>query len=112
LVGEWSGDDKKSLWKTPEDMNREKKYLRDCDQYPILLKQFSKAMIGAGRFNKCSKKQLISGYMGPSFEAFLVLTYINNYNEWMSEAGPPWGVDTTTTVTGTSSASFESVSEI
>jgi hypothetical protein len=93
-------------------MNSEKKYLRDSDHYPILLKHFSKAMIGAGTFRKCSKKQLLSAYMGPSLEAFLVLTYMNNYDKWMSEAGPPRGVETSTAVTGTSSVSFLSVGEI
>jgi hypothetical protein len=95
LVGDWSNDDKSALWKTPEDMNKEKKYLRDCDQYSILLKHFCKAMVGAGKFRKSSKSKFLSEYMGISLEAFLVVTYLNNYEKWMDEAGPPQVVDAT-----------------
>ena len=85
LVGEWSQDDE-SLWKTPTDMHEENKYLRKEPGYMVMMEHFSKAAVGATKFNKVSKSVLLSKYMDPALEAFIVLTYINNYNKWICEA--------------------------
>ena len=100
LVGEWSQDDQ-SLWKTPTDMHEENMYLRKEPGYMVMMEHFSKAAVGATKFNKVSKSVLLSTYMDPALEAFIVLTYINNYNKWICEANasqttPPR--DATTTI--------------
>jgi hypothetical protein len=40
----------------------------------------------AKSFNECGHTKLLSSYMTPHLEAFLVVSYVNGYNKWKSKA--------------------------
>jgi hypothetical protein len=60
--------------------------LRAADGYMELLLNFTKMVVMANTFNLYSDTKLLSYYMTPHLEAFLVVTYVNGYDSWKSEA--------------------------
>jgi hypothetical protein len=62
-------------------------YLRETKSHLQLLRFFTKILVTAQVFKEESEKlnKRLSEYMSPSLEAFLVVTYANNYNSWVDE---------------------------
>jgi hypothetical protein len=61
------------------------KYLREAKGYMEVLFHFTKVVVMASTFIAHSNRKLLSHYMSPNLEAFLVLTYVNNYDAWKAE---------------------------
>jgi hypothetical protein len=68
-----------------EDEEAPPKYLREAKGYMDLLFHFTKVVVMAATFIANSNTKLLSKYMSPNLEAFLVLTYVNNYDAWKAE---------------------------
>lgn len=76
--------DKEAVWPLFMDPDREA-YLRETTGHMILLKQFTRLCVTAGVFKEKATTERLSEYMEPGLEAFLVLTYVNNYCPWMKK---------------------------
>jgi hypothetical protein len=75
-----------SLWKQPSEMFQERKFLRHSDAYMEFLKWFTVTMVGNATFKMRARNDMLSTYMDVSLEAFLVVTYMNNYDKWKIDA--------------------------
>ena len=60
-------------------------YLRETTEHEDVLYYFTKILVMADEFKQKAAKKKMSKYMGVGLEAFLVLTYVNNYEAWMNE---------------------------
>ena len=61
-------------------------YLRETDEHSTILFYFTKIMVMAPVFRASATEEPLSGYMSSALEAFLILTYVNNYYCWIEEA--------------------------
>jgi hypothetical protein len=61
-------------------------YLRQTRDHQDLLVHFTKVMVMSERFRQKSTRSHLTRYMGSALEAFCVVTYVNNYDNWYEEA--------------------------
>lgn len=57
--------------------------LRETEAYAEFLYMFVKSVVMCADFKENSTHKLLSEYMTPNLEAFAVLTYVNNYEQWV-----------------------------
>lgn len=77
-------------WPEHDDPTR-KPYLRETIGHAKIMFYFAKIAVFVPMhepiFKSTSTKKLLSDYMGPRLEAFLVFTYVNNYAKWIGDCG-------------------------
>jgi hypothetical protein len=74
----------KASWPKYEDEDRQD-YLREVPEYKNLVFYFLKEVLDNEDFSGNSCQQELSGYVDKTLEAYLVLTYVNSYANWMDE---------------------------
>jgi transcription elongation factor Elf1 len=74
----------KASWPCYEDGNRQD-YLREVPAYKDLVFYFLKEVLHNEDFSGNSFQEELSGYVDATLEAYLVLTYVNSYANWMDE---------------------------
>jgi hypothetical protein len=72
-------------WPEYETVERTK-YLRQTPAHQMLMVHFTKGVIMKDVFDANAKVNMFSNYMSPQLEAFIVITYVNNYDSWMQKA--------------------------
>jgi hypothetical protein len=68
-------------------------YLRETMGHRAILRHFTKIAVMAKVFDNNSWCELISEYMTPSLEAFVILVYVNNHERWFKECNRMGGED-------------------
>jgi hypothetical protein len=85
VLGDLAEPDEVDWPKEDQDISNRLPLLRETDGYMDLLLHFTKIVVMAQVFGECGHTQLLSSYMTPHLEAFLVVTYVNSYDSWKSK---------------------------
>jgi len=64
---------------------KKKNVLRETQAHADLVYHFTKAVVAAGTFTSNSSRNLLSEYMYPTMESFMVIAYINGYPLWIAD---------------------------
>jgi hypothetical protein len=83
ILGELNNPNREA-WPLYEDDDREP-CLRETDEYKHLLFNFLKEVSLNSDYRKDSASKVLSDYVDTTLEAYLVLTYINSYDNWKTE---------------------------
>lgn len=105
ILGFLYGTDQ-DAWQELEEEPDRKKLLRETKEHLVLMKHFVSCVSFAKTYRDNSTMVLLSEWMTPFLEAFVVLVYANNYSSWMEKYKP--GIPANVTVDDISRATESS----